>query len=84
MEQMAVVIIETEKDKYNEYIPCIVKKGVQGYFPTTWTWGTNLKIARKLADEYNARLGVTPEEAMTLTLESMREDVKKHLRTQGE
>jgi len=68
----AVVIIDTEKDSHGEYIPCIVKEGKSGYYPTTWKWGTDIDVAKKLADDYNEKLGISKEDAMQLTLKSMR------------
>jgi hypothetical protein len=73
-QKMAVIIVDTEKDRHGEYIPCIVKKSERGFFPTSWRWGTDKEKAQKLADDYNAKLGINRTEAMQLTLESMREE----------
>lgn len=54
------------------YIPCIVKEGETGYYPTDWKWGTNLKDAKTLADNYNEKLGLTKEESYSLVLQSMK------------
>lgn len=72
MTKMAVIIIDTEKTERGEYIPCVIKEGESGYFLTDWKWGKDRDIARKLADDYNTKLGIKREEAMQMTLESMR------------
>lgn len=82
----AIVILETKQDDMGNYIPCIVKEGETGYYMTDWKWGTNLKEANALADDYNAKLGLTKDEAYTLVLQSMRQThrkltVKEYLRT---
>lgn len=71
-DRMCYVILETEKDEHDEYIPCIVKEGETGYFLTSWSWGKDIELARKIADQRNAEMGISKEEAYTLTLESMR------------
>lgn len=73
--KIALIIVETEKDSHGEYIPCIVKEGESGYYITTWKWGTDKDLAEKLADDYNKRLGLSKEEVVQLTLESMRRGV---------
>lgn len=75
--KMAVIIVDDQKTKKGEYIPCIVKEEEQGYWLTSWHWGKDRDVAQKLADDYNARLELSKEEVMQLTLESMREDIKK-------
>ncbi len=82
-EKMAVIIFDSEKDRHEEYIPCIVKEGKQGYFLTNWRWGKDKDVAQKLADNYNARLGISKEEVKQLTFESMRESVKKMQETEA-
>lgn len=82
----AIVILETVKDDMGNYIPCIAKAGETGYYTTDWKWGTDLKEANALADDYNAKLGLTKEEAYTLILQSMRLahrklTVKEYLKT---
>lgn len=77
-QKIAVIILETEKDQRGEYIPCIVKEGEQGYYLTDWKWGKDKTIAEKLADDYNTKLGLSKKEVMQLTLESMRDSVRKH------
>jgi len=69
--KMAIIILEEEKDRKGRYIPCIVKEGEKGYYPTTWQWGLDKAIAQKLADDYNQRLGLTKEQAEQLVLQSM-------------
>ena len=68
----AIVILETVQDNDGNYIPCIVKEDETGYYTTDWEWGTDLKEANELAKEYNAKLGLTQEEACNLVLQSMR------------
>jgi hypothetical protein len=75
--RMAVIIIETEKDSHGEYIPCLVKEGESGYYITTWTWGSDKKEAEKFAEDYNRKLGISRQEAIELTLASMREPVEE-------
>lgn len=73
----AIVILETQQDDMGNYIPCIVKEGETGYHPTDWKWGTDLKEAEALADDYNKKLGLTEEEAYTIILQSMRPTHRK-------
>lgn len=75
--RMAIIIVDDQKNEKGEYIPCIVKKGEQGFWITDWHWGKDRGVAQKLADDYNAKLGLSKEEVMQLTLESMRDEVKK-------
>lgn len=66
------VILDTETDDLGNIIPCIVKENETGYYRTNWKWGKDIEIARRLADEYNEKLGISKDEAYTLVLKSMR------------
>lgn len=75
----AIIIVESCKKemvsgfpKSAQYVPCLVIEGETGYFLTSWLWGTDLDTAREIADEYNAKAGLTPDDVMKLTAQSMR------------
>lgn len=66
------------------YRVAIVEAGSSGYFLTgtwpysggvgekmPWFWGHDLKVAQAIAEEHNAKLGVTAEEAMLIVGRSM-------------
>jgi len=69
--RMCYYIMETETNNDGEYIPCIVKEGVSGYFRTDWLWGTDIEIARQCAKEKNGALGLTAEEVDKIIVSSM-------------
>ena len=68
----AIVILETCKDDIGNFIPCIVKEDETGYYTTDWKWGSDLKEANEFAKDYNAKFGLTQDEACSLVLQSMR------------
>ena len=70
-EKFTVIIIDTQKDKHGNFVPCIVKENEKGYFITDWQWGQNRAIAQKIADDYNTRLGLSKKQVIELTLQSM-------------
>jgi len=68
----AYFVMETEHDAEG-FIPCIAYEDESGYYRTTWRWKVvRLKEAQGLCDEMNAKLGITPQEAMLIQLRSMR------------
>jgi hypothetical protein len=71
MADLCVFIMETVKADDGQYIPCIAQRGVEGFCRSDWKWGTDLATAKRLAEEYNARLGLTPKEAVLLQASTM-------------
>jgi hypothetical protein len=53
------------------YYPGISVEGESGYFVTDWDWGTDRALAQQCADEKNARLGLTKQDAERIILSSM-------------
>lgn len=70
--EMCVFIMETVKTEKGEFIPCIAKRGETGYYKTDWAWGTVLADAKRIADEYNERLGISQKQAVMLQISTMR------------
>lgn len=70
--RLAVFVQETDKATDGQFIPCIAVEGERGYYRTNWAWGTDKSQADRLADEYNARLGLDPQEAMKIILSTLR------------
>ncbi len=77
----AIIIIETCRKemvegcpKSAQYVPCIVVEGETGYYLTDWLWGNDFEVAKELADEYNAKLGLTPDDVFVLVAQSMRQE----------
>ena len=64
-------ILETETASDGQYIPCIVKEGVKGYFRTDWLWGTDIEIARQCAKEKNEGLGLSAKDVDKMVCASM-------------
>jgi hypothetical protein len=64
-------ILETVTDTDGGYIPCIAKENEPGYWKTDWNWGTDLEQAREIAREKNAALGISPQDAWTISTSSM-------------
>jgi hypothetical protein len=65
----------------NGFVPALVTEGEPGYglmagngpFSSPWYWGMEIDAAKKFAEEANARdFGLTPEEAVSIVLSSMR------------
>lgn len=58
------------------YIPSIVYGGVSGHYPLSgrgehaspWVWGPTIQQARLTANEYNERLGISPEQAVAILM----------------
>lgn len=49
-----------------------VKRDVPGYFLTSYNHPNTPDVNRALADQFNAKLGVTPKEEAKMVAESMR------------
>ena len=48
----------------------LIKNGEQGYYPSSWS--TNDPVQnRRIADSYNQKLGITPEQEKALSFGSM-------------
>ena len=69
--KMVYTILETQTTSEGEYIPCIVKEGESGYYLTDWAWGTDIEVARELADKRNETMGIDKKEANKIILQSM-------------
>jgi|WetSurSiteA1Bulk_404760.scaffolds.fasta_scaffold42195_3 hypothetical protein len=61
-------ISELDRAEDGGYIPCIAIEDEPEYFKTDWNWGTNLKIANKLAEEKNLESGINPKEAWLILM----------------
>jgi hypothetical protein len=70
---MAIFILENVMTPDGQYIPCIAVEGEAGYHQTDWTWGKDLKIAEKIADGRNAKMGLSKWDAMRIQMHTMRE-----------
>ena len=70
--RIAYTIMETQVTDKGEYIPCICIENHGGFYLTDWAWGTDLEKARECADEKNAELGLTKEEAMKIVFSTMK------------
>jgi len=68
--RMAVVILEGER-RFDQYVPCIAKEGIKGYYRTDWLWGEDKAHAEATAKEYNRRLGLTEKDAIAIVLSTM-------------
>lgn len=75
----AIIILETCKREMVEdmprsaqYVPCVVSEGESGYLVTKWLWGNDYEVAQAIADEYNTKAGLTPDDVAKLVLQSMR------------
>jgi hypothetical protein len=70
--RMAFHILETQVNSKGEYNALIAVEGERGYFKTDWYWSTDIKLARECADERNARLGLSKEEAAKIVCSSFK------------
>lgn len=72
-------ILETEYDKDGGYIPVMVTENEPGYnamrgqgeLAQPWYWGHDLDVAKRLAAEANADLGISPDDALEIVASSM-------------
>jgi hypothetical protein len=63
------------------YVPSVVYENIGGHFPLTgrgahaapWEWSKDYDAARRMADEYNRQIGVSPERSLEIVLSSMRQ-----------
>jgi hypothetical protein len=55
----------------NELIPAVVEEGTKGYYPTNWTWGTDLKSAEECAKIKNTALGLSDKDVNEIIISSM-------------
>lgn len=82
-----VVFVNEQCLEEEGYRPRMVVEGESGYrmqgdddWKTNpmsrkpWFWGHDLALAQKVADDQNARMGLTPEEAARIITASMREE----------
>lgn len=74
----AYYVTQTEISE-GQYVPSVVFENVAGHFPlrggpdgSPWRWGSSLVNARALADEANAVLGLTKDEALEIVASSFR------------
>lgn len=65
-------VMQTQINSQGEYRALIAKEGEKGYYVTDWFWGKDFKIAEQLADQKNARLGISKKEANKIILGTMR------------
>ena len=75
----AIIIIDSCKREMVEdmpnsaqYVPCIVSEGEGGYLVTKWLWGNDIDVAKAIADEYNEKAGLTPDDVIHLVAQSMK------------
>lgn len=71
MGRLAIFVQETVVTPDGQYIPCIAEEGTHGYYKTNWYWGKDFNYAQCLAEEYNAKLGLTQQEALKIILGTM-------------
>ena len=75
----AYVIVVEQTDKEGNYIPCIAVENESGYYPMTgrgahsapWKWGKDYETACQIAEEMNAKMGLSEEEAYKIVVSSM-------------
>jgi hypothetical protein len=61
------------------FVPAVVTEGEPGYAPLTgrdalarpWFWGPTIDDAERMAVDYNASLGLTPDDVRDIVLSSM-------------
>lgn len=70
--RMAFFVMETQMNGKGEYNALIAVEGEQGYYKTDWYWGKDFKVAQDIADERNARLGLSKKEAAMVVCSTMR------------
>ena len=68
----AFVIPATGYDEKRGYQVGIAVEGERGYNVTDWYWGHDYKVACELADERNAKMGLTKEQAEDIIISTMR------------
>ena len=80
----AFVILEDSIDPVRGYIPCVVVEGDPAIYAATgangsspWYWGTDRDRAREIAQQKNARRGISPEEAERIRDSSIAASLRK-------
>ena len=68
---VATVILDTERTESGEFIPCLVIEGEKGYYRTDWHWGSDKVIAESIAKERNNILELSPETIEAIIIYSM-------------
>lgn len=68
--RLAYLILETQRDERG-WIVCLCEENKPGYYQSDWRWDCSFEEAKRLADERNIRLGLTPLEASKVVLSSM-------------
>lgn len=71
--RLAFFVMKTQMNSQGEYNALIAVENESGYYRTDWFWGKDFKIAQEIADERNARMGLTKKEAAMIQLSTMRE-----------
>jgi len=62
---------------FNHYIEgegyqvAVVKEYESGYYLTDWVWGPTLDDAKKMADVFNRRLGLSDDDVDSIIMSSM-------------
>jgi len=77
--RFAYTIVAEQTDKDGNYIPCVAVERRRGYYLMAgrgphcapWTWGKDYEKACRAADAMNARMGLTPVEAIKIVASSM-------------
>ncbi|MDD3092473.1 MAG: hypothetical protein PHG80_12675 [Methanoregulaceae archaeon] len=68
----AFFVSEIRTNDHGEYIALIAVEGESGFYVTDWCWGKDFKVAQDIADERNARLGLSKKEAAVIVCSTMR------------
>lgn len=72
---------DQDPTQYGGYVPAVVIKGESGFYPLTgdpaqlqlpWVWGKTLAEAQAIADQYNAKRGLSALEVAAIITSSMR------------
>lgn len=70
--RMVIFVMETQMNDKGEYIALIAVEGERGFYKTDWYWGKDFKVAQAIADERNARLGLSKKESAAIVCSTMR------------
>jgi|SRR5579859_31652 len=68
---LAIFVMQTERADDGQYIACIARRDEPGFYRTDWRFGTDWDIAREIAREKNARMGLNEREAEVIQLSTM-------------
>ena len=80
--RQCIYVPEVQPDFVREhggFVPSLVTEGVPGHQPligrdeysVPWVWGKTHAEAQRVADDYNAQLGLTPEEVTAIIRSSV-------------